>query len=269
MKLYFYFAVAVALIASVARAQSAGESSDGFVMANLPDCVYNSTHCACSPSSQQGSGTCLRHNAGPLDKAKCSVDSCNNHGSFVCDCFGTSMCSLENCGAWKLLDAEATVPPMGSTSVPCHFAEGNKCTTKLQETEYKMVQFGSSKDPETMFNMTWTKDTGNAITDSFKMGSGRSMHDRWPDFKSLIKRQINMRLYERDVSTDSASAGAQAPQMGKFVCAVFNNCRILSFTLLLVLSSELTRLLRFCMFYFSPLLFSKGVAITTGSEITK
>lgn len=67
-------------------------------------------------------------------------------------------------------------------------------------------------------------DTSNEITRRFKMGSGRGMHDRWPDFGSLKKRQINIRLYERDTSTDSVTSGPGAPKNQKFVCAIFNNC---------------------------------------------
>lgn len=141
------------MAAAAAQAQETGDTNGDVVPApQETGCVFNETHCACRPNSDQGSvGVCFRHMSGPQANALCSVDSCNSQGGYTCDCFGTSMCALETCGAWKLLDDSAAEPAIGSTDIGCQYAEKHSCTKYIRSLEYKMVQIGRKLE-DRLFN---------------------------------------------------------------------------------------------------------------------
>jgi hypothetical protein len=130
----------------------------------------------------------------------------------MCDCLGKSICKINTCGLWRAIDQSAAAPLAGTTNVACTFENSGKCQEKIDmPVEYKMVQLGSTKRAEQMFNMTWQKDKGDFITNRFASGRGAGMHGVWPDKEKLKPRQLNIHLYQGDADPSS-----------KFVCAIIN-----------------------------------------------
>jgi hypothetical protein len=88
----------------------------------------------------------------------------------MCDCLGKSICKINTCGSWRAIDQSAAAPLDGTTNVACTFENSGKCQEKIDmPVEYKMVQLGSTKRAEQMFNRTWQKDKGDFITTGLQM----------------------------------------------------------------------------------------------------
>lgn len=187
-----------------------------FVAAVTADdnCLFNSTHCACSLKPATQAGLCLHHSESAAE-GKCVVESCNSD-NFICNCEGTDVCEYQKCGAWRMTDSSADVPALGTAGVACEYVKSGKCLTKLSVSaapkEYKMVQIGEGRTGSNMFNMTFQVDKEDEMTSSFKDGEGDGLHGLWPDVQSLKSRQLNFRLYQGDSHPES-----------KFICMVINS----------------------------------------------
>lgn len=105
------------------------------------------------------------------------------------------MCSLQLCGAWKPID-EAATPMLGDTNVQCRRMEASSiCLTPLTT---RMVQVGE-KSLETMFDMKPFTDHDDFLVR--RWANNRAAHDKWGDRDLLVKRQVNIRLYQNEART--------------------------------------------------------------------